>query len=85
MANCDKLLALARRAGRGFRFEDARRLASCFGFVHVRTRGSHFIYARSDGRTRLNFQKRRNGCLPAYQVRQLLVEIDLLIGERRPG
>lgn len=84
MAKCDELLALARRTPRRVWFDDAQRLAACYGFTHARTAGSHDIYVRSDGRIKLNIQSRRNGYARDYQVRQLLAEIDRLVGEGRP-
>ena len=45
------------------------------GFVHKGGSGSHRAYARSGESIGLNFQN-RNGLIPPYQARQLIVMMD---------
>lgn len=76
MAKCNKLLDAARRSPNGVRLEDALKLAECYGFVLSRTSSSHHI-CKKDGTTRLlNFQRKKDGTVPSYQVRQLLQAIE---------
>ena len=77
MPKCDKLLEKARDNPGGLSFTDVIALAECFGFEHVRTRGSHHLFKRPGRIGLLNFQSRR-GMAQAYQVRQLLHAIDEL-------
>ncbi len=80
MGRCDKLLEKARRNPEGLAFTDATALAGCFGFIHVRTTGSHHIFKRPDHMDLLNLQPRR-GWARAYQVRQLLAEIEGILSK----
>ena len=75
MGRCEKLLRRARENPGGLTLREALSLAECYGFEHVRTRGSHHLMKRVGRRQLLNFQS-RGGMAPAYQVRQLLRAID---------
>jgi predicted RNA binding protein YcfA (HicA-like mRNA interferase family) len=67
-----KLLArLACGAVRNVRFDDFTGLVSTFGFVLVRTSGSHHIYTRRDIPQLVSLQD-VNGQAKPYQVRQFL-------------
>ncbi len=84
MANCAKLLALARNSSKNFRFEDLCTLAECYGWVFQRRSGSHHIYQHPGlGNTvgsMMNFQSRDGKAKPT-QVRQLLDAIEGLSDE----
>jgi hypothetical protein len=78
-----KLVELARNNPAGLRFRDLCRIAESFGFVFLRQKGSHRIYAHEGLRQIMNFQDDR-GSAKAYQVRQLLDCVDrnqLRLGE----
>ena len=75
MPNCDELLTNARNNPKGVRFVDACALATCFGWVFARSRGSHHIYKRPAQMKVMVFQD-ANGMAKDYQVRQLLRAID---------
>ena len=77
LGRCHKLLQKACASPSGLTFADAKALAECFGFVHVRTRGSHHLFKRPGHPGLLNLQSRQ-GRAPSYQVRQLLATIDAL-------
>jgi hypothetical protein len=70
-----KLIAQIRNNPKDVRFDDACKLAKVLGFVCKGGRGSHHAYSRPGEREGLNFQN-RNGKIPAYQARQLIVMID---------
>ena len=79
MPDCDKLLERARSSPANLRFEEVCDLAECYGFVFARQAGSsHRIYKRPKWPKVMNFQN-RNGKAKAYQVRQLLEAIDLIL------
>lgn len=80
MGRCQKLLLKGRRNPSGLTFAELHALAECFGFEHVRTRGSHHLFKRPGSVGLLNFQSRR-GEAHAYQVRQLLDAIDSILRE----
>jgi hypothetical protein len=80
LGRCQKLLLKARGNPGGLLFTELQALAECFGFEHVRTRGSHHLFKRPGHVALLNFQSRR-GEARAYQVRQLLDAIDAIARE----
>jgi hypothetical protein len=57
------------------RFVDACKAATALGFVHKGGAGSHRAFARPGEPMLLNFQN-RDGCIPPYQARQLIVMIE---------
>lgn len=57
------------------RFSDLVRLLEAFGFRHLRTTGSHHIFARPGMVEQLNVQD-RGGKAKAYQVDQFLKLIE---------
>jgi hypothetical protein len=57
------------------RFVDACKAAEALGFVHKGGSDSHRAFARAGEPTLLNFQN-RDGCIPPYQARQLIVMIE---------
>lgn len=72
MGRCQKIYERARASPANLRFEEACRLAECFGFRFVRQRGtSHRIYKYPGWVGLLNFQT-VNGEAKDYQVKQLL-------------
>lgn len=73
---CEKLLTKA-EGDQELRFSELQRLAECFGYEYVRTRGSHHQYKHPDTRTTLNLQPDGKSA-KQYQVRQLLDEADKL-------
>lgn len=76
MGKCQKIYARARASPANLRFEEACRLAECFGFQFVRQRGtSHRIYKYPGWTGLLNFQS-VHGEAKDYQVKQLLEAID---------
>jgi hypothetical protein len=77
MANCAKLLDEARNNPKGVRFEDACKLAECFGFTERGGAGSHRVYKRKGFMTLLVFQSKK-GMAKEYQVKQLLEAIELI-------
>jgi HicA toxin of bacterial toxin-antitoxin, len=56
-------------SGGAISFTEFRRLLEAFGFEHLRTRGSHLIYARGDIADQLSIQPEGKQA-KAYQVRQ---------------
>lgn len=77
MGKCRKLYERAQTEPAGLRFEEACRLAECFGFERRKGSGSHVaIYKYAGFRELLNFQADKNGKAKAYQVRQLLAAVE---------
>ncbi|QQS39708.1 MAG: type II toxin-antitoxin system HicA family toxin [Acidobacteriota bacterium] len=77
MVSCKKLLEKARNSATNYRYADAVKLASCYGWALDRQSGSHAIFIHKDGNRRLTFTEQR-GEIPAYQLRQLLEAIEKL-------
>jgi hypothetical protein len=71
MAQSMKLLRKALANPASLRFNELCTLATQLGFVHDRTKSSHFIFKRDGLRRPLNFQE-VDGCAKPFQVRQLL-------------
>jgi predicted RNA binding protein YcfA (HicA-like mRNA interferase family) len=67
----EKVLVTALANPGGLRFSEACRLARAFGFRHVRTRGSHWVFSHPGIAELVNLQD-VGGQAKAYQVRQLL-------------
>lgn len=76
MSQKRKLAEKIRENPKGVSFEDACAMASYLGFPLRRISGSHHIFARRGQRRNLNFQKKKDGKIPAYQARQLIEMID---------
>lgn len=72
MSKREKLIAKAKNNSGDLRFEEACRLAEIFGFMHIRTKGSHMVYARQDIQEIVNLQPGKNGKAKGYQVEQIL-------------
>ena len=86
MGRCDKLYAQARNEPGSLRFDEACRLAECFGFEKRKGGGSHIaIYKYPRFKDLLNFQPDKNGKAKPYQVRQLLDAIEELGLELQEG
>lgn len=79
-----KLWARVRRGSRNLSFRELVALAEAFGFRHVRTSGSHRIFAHPEVPAMLNFQPDRDGSAKRYQIRQLVTLIERY-GLRLPG
>lgn len=77
MPDCRDLLRRAKANPAGIRFSELCQLAECFGFVHRRTRGSHWIYVRPGWRYPISLQD-DHGMAKPYQVRQLLATIEAI-------
>lgn len=78
MGRCQKIYQRARASPANLRFEEACRLAECFGFQFARQRGtSHRIYKYPGWVGLLNFQS-VNGEAKDYQVKQLLDAVEEL-------
>jgi hypothetical protein len=78
MGRCEKLWGRAKASPSNLRFEEACRLAECFGFQFARQRGtSHCIYKYPGWMGLLNFQD-VDGKAKEYQVRQLLEAVEEL-------
>jgi hypothetical protein len=75
MSRHGKLIAKIRNNPKDVRFEDACKVAEWLGFVCKGGSGSHHAFSRPGEREGLNFQN-RDGKIPAYQARQLIVMID---------
>jgi hypothetical protein len=60
---------------RAIAFEDFARLLLAFGFVHMRTRGSHHIFLHPKAVRPLSIQP-RGGAAKAYQVAQFLAMVE---------
>ncbi len=80
MPNCDKLLENARNSPANVRFTDLCHLAECYGFEYARAEGSHRMYKRPGWPKTMNFQD-KGGKAKAYQVRQLLDAIDVILAQ----
>lgn len=74
MTRRDKLLARACANPQAIRFDDACQIAKLLGFIHEGGRGSHRVFKRRGEPVQLNFQD-RDGLIPAYQGRQLVLMI----------
>ena len=74
MSRKEKLLRKAQR-GAKLSFAEAILLARWFGFILVRTSGSHHIFRRGDVDELLNLQDKK-GEAKDYQVRQLLALVE---------
>ena len=81
MSDCADLLELARRNPSGLRFQQAVKLADCWGFRRRKSRRgtSHHVFKRSGLVQLINLQPGKNGMAKRYQVVQLLGAIELLI------
>ena len=66
-----KIWRSIRAGSRNVSFEDLRKVAQAFGFVHVRTSGSHHIFNHPGLPGMLNLQPDRGKAKP-YQMRQLV-------------
>lgn len=83
MTRAPKLLAKALRRNTNLRFDELVALANAFGFVEVRSRGSHHIFKHPSVDEFLNIQD-VDGKAKPYQVRQFLDLIEsynLTLGE----
>ena len=82
--NKRKLLQRIMNNPRNVRFESLMLMATSFGFILVRTQGSHHIFSHSQIEEIINLQN-VGGFAKSYQVRQLLGVIErynlLLEGE----
>jgi predicted RNA binding protein YcfA (HicA-like mRNA interferase family) len=67
----EKTLEKILSGSKSIRFDDMVSLAKAFGFVHDRTRGSHFIFNHPVVAELLNLQA-VGGQVKPYQVRQFL-------------
>lgn len=76
MSQWEKLLEEVRQNPKDVRFADACKIASRLGFSGQGGKGAHRAYSRKGEPQGLNFQKDKNGKIPAYQARQLIAMID---------
>ena len=77
MAKADRyatLLAKATANAASLKFDELETLALGYGYRHVRTKGSHAMYAHPEARL-MNFQDDK-GSAKVYQVKQLLSAIE---------
>ena len=79
-----KTWARVRQGSRNLSFYELESLAKAFGFRHIRTSGSHRIFAHPRVPAMLNFQPARDGSAKRYQIRQLVTLIERY-GLRLPG
>jgi hypothetical protein len=75
MTQREKLIRQILSNPQNVRFVDACKVAEALGFVHKGGRGSHTAFAKTSEPMGLNFQN-RNGLIPPYQARQLIVMIE---------
>ena len=75
MSQRDKTIANILNHPKAVRFEDACKVAEWLGFEHKGGKGSHTSYAKTGEAQGLNFQNRQ-GIIPPYQARQLIVMIE---------
>lgn len=76
MSRNEKLLAKAWKNPGGLRFAEAQRLAELAGYTLDRSRGSHHVYVKDGVDRPLSLQEGKDGKAKAYQVRQILAELD---------
>jgi nitrous oxide reductase accessory protein NosL len=76
LAAREKLFAAIRNNPKDVRLDDARKAARWLGFTKEGGAGGHKAFARPGEPIGLNFQADRNGRIPAYQAKQLIVMID---------
>jgi hypothetical protein len=79
MSKCDKLLEKARNSPRSLKFDELCALASCFGWVLKRQRGSHQVWEHPDLTTDMGRRKTFqsvNGMAAEYQVKDLIASIE---------
>jgi hypothetical protein len=69
-----KLIEKIRNNPKNVRFEELCKATEMYGFVYMRHKGSHVMYAK--GNIFLNYQN-INGMAKAYQIRQFLDAIDM--------
>ena len=69
--NKKKLLKKILSGSKNIRFQDMLVLVQAFGFSHVRTQGSHHIFAHPQINELVNLQNVK-GQMKPYQIRQFL-------------
>lgn len=79
MANCKKLLDKAKNSTTNYKFADALKLASCYGWEFERQNGSHVHYKNPKAKDYflLTFTNNK-GEVSRYQLVNLLSAIELL-------
>ncbi|RWP94197.1 MAG: type II toxin-antitoxin system HicA family toxin [Mesorhizobium sp.] len=75
MEPVQKLCDAIRNNPKDIRFSDACKVAEKLGYVKGGT-GGHTAYARPGDPIGLNFQKKKDGKIPAYQGEQLVDAIE---------
>lgn len=76
MSSRKKLRAAIRNNPKDVRFDDACKVAEWLGFIWKGGKGGHRAFHRTGEPVGLNFQANRNGKIPPYQARQLVLMID---------
>lgn len=81
MGNTEKILERMRESPQNLRFTEVATV--CDQYFEVRQKGtSHRVYKMPwEGDPRINLQKDKNGKAKAYQVKQAVKTIDLLLEE----
>jgi hypothetical protein len=76
VSKTDKLIQSVRNNPKDVRFDDACKIAELLGFIGKGGKGSHNAYSKPGEPIGLNFQKIKNGKIPAYQAEQLIEMIN---------
>lgn len=79
MASVEKLLQAMRNNPKGVRFEDAVEVATEFlGAPRSKGTSHHIFHTPWPGDPRVNLQRGKDGKAKAYQIKQLLLAIEML-------
>lgn len=76
MGRRETLIQKIRNNPSDVRFDDACKVAGWLSFGARGGKGSHEGYSRPEEQLTLVFTKRKNGKIPPYQARQLILMID---------
>jgi predicted RNA binding protein YcfA (HicA-like mRNA interferase family) len=76
LMNKQKLLRKALAGSKNIRFADFVSLVEAFGFVRVRTSGSHHIFEHPNVNELVNLQNKKGKAKP-YQIKQFLELVEL--------
>lgn len=71
----EKLLEKAVNNPKNLRFSEFQKLLEFYGFEHVRTKGSHFLYKHSGFKKAFPIEE-RNGFAKEYQIKQFLTMLE---------
>ena len=80
MTSKEKLIQTIRANQKAVRFDDACKVAEWLGFKRAGGKGAHVVFVRPGETIMLNFQN-RDGTIPLYQARQLILMLNKYGGD----